>query len=251
MTDEVNSLEEKDSKEGLQRLLDTSYPLLQKFRDTCPGTYKHSQALSSIVEGIAITLGLDVIKLKIAAQYHDVGKMFCPKYFTENQLEDDNPHDKLSPLMSYSIITRHVSDSVVILINDRNFPRDIIEIISQHHGQSVVRYFFEKSGTDVEDVFRYKTAKPTCIESAILMVCDHVEATSRSLAQADKLGDPQAVIERVINHLIDDSQLDDVYLRLGDLKKMKIALSKELEGTFQKRIDYGTVKEEVKEVGVE
>lgn len=247
MTEENNSSNgeevKKEIKEGLQPLLDSTYPLLQKFRDSCPGTYKHSQALSSMIEGVALSLGLEVTKMKVAAQYHDIGKMFCPKYFTENQLEDDNPHDKLTPLMSYNIITRHVSDSVAVLINDHNFPRDLIEIISQHHGQSILKYFFKKSGTDVDDAFRYKTAKPTCIESAVLMICDHIEATSRSMVQSNKY-DPTEVIETTISGLIDDGQLDDVVMRLGDLKKIKVALAKELEGTYQKRVDYDKAEED-------
>lgn len=241
-----NGVEEKELKEDLKELLDSTYPLLQKFRDICPGTYKHSQALASMVEGIALSLGLDVTKMKVAAQYHDIGKMFNPKYFTENQVDDENPHDNLKPHMSYNIITRHVSDSAAILINDHNFPRDIIEVISQHHGNAVLKYFFDKSSSNVEDNFRYKTAKPTCIEAAILMICDHIEATSRSLIQANKF-DPTDVIESTINGLIDDGQLDEVYMRLGDLKKIKEALAKELEGTYQKRVDYDKAKEEAKE----
>ena len=240
---EENGSNTEEKKEGIQQLLESTYPLLQKFRDACPGTYKHSQALASMMEGIALSLGLDVQEMKIAAQYHDIGKMFNPKHFTENQLEVENPHDKLTPRVSYNLITRHVSDSVVILINDPNFPRDIIEIISQHHGNSVLKYFFEKSGSDVEDAFRYKTAKPTCVESAVLMICDHIEAMSRALIQAGKF-DATNVIETTISSLIDDGQLDDVVMRLGDLKKIKEALAKELEGTYQKRVDYDKAKEE-------
>lgn len=245
MADEngVTNGEPKEIKEGLQLLLESTYPLLQRFRDACPGTYKHSQALASMSEGIALSLGLDTTKMKVAAQYHDVGKMCNPKYFTENQLEEENPHDKLTPFVSYNIITRHVSDSVMILLNDRNFPRDIIEMIGQHHGQSLLKYFFTKSGSNVEDSFRYKTAKPTCVESAVLMICDHIEATSRSLIQSGKF-DTTNVIETTISGLIDDGQLDDVVMRLGDLKKIKEALAKELEGTYQKRVDYDRAKEE-------
>ena len=230
-----------EEKEGLQQLLDSAYPLLQKFRDTCPGTYKHSQALSSMIEGVAMVLGLDVTKMRVAAQYHDIGKMFSPKYFAENQIEDENPHDKLTPLMSYIIITRHVSDSVAILINDHNFPRDIVEIISQHHGTSVLKYFFKKSDSDVEDGFRYKMSKPTCVESAVLMVTDQIEAASRSLIQSGNF-DSTEVIETIINGAIDDGQLDEVYMKLGDLKRIKEALAKELEGSHQKRVSYQNVK---------
>jgi len=190
-----------------------------------------------------MSLDLDVTKMKVVAQFHDIGKMLNSKYFTENQLDDENPHDKLSALMSYNIISRHVSDSTMLLINEHSFPRDIIEIISQHHGTSVVKYFFNKSGIDVEDAFRYKTPKPTCVESAVLMVADNIEASSRSLVQAGRY-DPTELIEVTINGLIDDGQLDEVYMKLGDLKRIKEALAKELEGTYQKRVDYEKSKKE-------
>jgi len=226
-------------------LLDSSYPLLQQLREACPGTYKHAQAVMAMVETISLALELDVDKMKVAALYHDVGKMFNPKFFTENQLEDENPHDAMEPAISYQYITRHVSDTAMVLLNDPNFPRDIIEIAIQHHGTNVVKYFFDKSGSDDHDSFRYKSQAPSCVESAVLMIADHVEATSRSLSQRanDKLN-PLEIIENTINGLVDDGQLDAVYMRLGDLKKIKVALSKELEGIYQKRIDYGEAKKE-------
>lgn len=237
MSDHLDDRNSSDESSPIAKLLDTQYPLLSKFRELCPGTFKHSQALSSMVEGVSISLNLDNDLMRLAATYHDIGKIFNPKYFTENQLEDEDTHKTLDPKVSYEIITRHVSDSVMILINDTNFPRKVIEIISQHHGQTVLKYFFKKSGKQVEDLFRYKTSKPTCIESAVLMICDSVEATSKSYIQAG-IFDPVKIIESTINGLIDDSQLDDVIMRLGDLKKVKLALGKELEGTYQKRVDY-------------
>ena len=251
MSDEAvkpNGEQEKVEKDILNELLDSSYPLLQKFRETCPGTFKHSQALAGMVEGISIALGLNTTFMKVAATYHDVGKMFNPKYFTENQLEDENPHEKLDPLISYQIITRHISDTALILLNDANFPRELIKIATQHHGNHVLRYFFDKSEKDVEDLFRYKGERPTCVEAAILMICDSIEARSRSEVQAGKGNfDPTNVIEDTINSLLSDGQLDDVVMRLGDLQKIKDALAKELEGTFQKRVDYKKAKEEDKE----
>lgn len=231
----------------IKELLDSKYPLLQEFREKCPGTFKHSQSLSSMIEGVAMALDLDEHRMKAAALYHDVGKMFNPKYFTENQLEDENLHDNLDPKVSYEIITRHVSDSVIVLLNDPNFPRDIIEIISQHHGTTILKYFHTKSGEPEED-YRYKTTRPKTIEAMVLMVCDHIEATSRSLVQAGKFS-PKKVIKNTINGLIDDSQFDDVTMKLGDLKRIKQALAKELEGVYQKRVDYdeaeGREEEEV------
>lgn len=231
-------------REELSHLLDSSYPLLQKLREHCPGTYKHSQSLASMVEGVSLVLGLDGIFMKASALYHDIGKLNNPKYFTENQLEDDDdPHKKLDPWISFQIISRHVPDTVNILLNDGNFPRDIIELVSQHHGNSVVKYFFDKSGSDLDDLYRYKCSKPTCVESAVLMICDYIEAKSRSLFQAGKYN-AKDVIESTITDLLNDGQLDEVVMRLGDLKKIKEALAKELEGIYQKRVDYAEAKEE-------
>jgi putative nucleotidyltransferase with HDIG domain len=234
-----------DDRHELSELLDTSYPLLAKFREACPGSYKHAQALAAMVEGISLVLDLDVTYMKVAAYYHDIGKMHNPKYFTENQLEGEDLHEELDTWISYQIITRHVSDSVSILINDSNFPIDLIRIISQHHGTGVLKYFFNKSGIEDADTYRYRNSKPTCVESAVLMIADHVEATSRSLFQSGRL-EPVEVIDNTINELIDDGQLDEVYMRLGDLKQIKDALAKELEGTYQKRVDYDKAKEDRK-----
>ena len=240
----VNEENQNGEKESLSFLLETSYPLLQKLREICPGTFKHSQALVGLVEGVTISLGLDVTFMKVSAQYHDVGKMISPKYFTENQLDDENPHDKLDPIISYQLISRHIADTALILLHDDNFSRELIQITCQHHGTSILQYFFEKSGSDVEDHYRYKCEKPTCVEAAILMICDQIEARSRSEIQAGKGKiDPTNIIEDTINHLLSDGQLDEVVMRLGDLQKIKDALAKELEGTFQKRVDYKKAKE--------
>ena len=230
-------------KESLGIILDSNYPLLKAFRDRASGTYKHSQNLASMVEGVSMELELDVPFMKAAALYHDVGKMFHPRYFSENQVEEENPHDKLDAYVSYLIITRHVSDTALILMQDENFPRKLIEIACQHHGQNVVRYFFDKSGSEVEDTFRHKGKKPTCIESMVLLVCDSIEARSRSEMKEDTF-DPKAIIEETINELLEDFQLENVVMRLGDLQKMKSALAKELQGTYQKRVDYAKAKKE-------
>jgi len=241
--DEELPLNDKNGKdklvdrEDLKLLLDSSYPILHQFRELCPGTFKHSQSVHLWIENIALSLGLDTVLMKVAALYHDVGKMFNPKYFSENQLENENPHDTLDPFTSYNIITRHVSDSVMILLNDINFPRNVIRIISQHHGTTVLKYFYNNTDRVDKDVFRYKSTKPSCVESAVLAICDQVDATSRSLIQANKF-DPSLVIESTISGLIDDGQLDDVMMRLGHLKKIKESISKDLEGTYQKRVDY-------------
>jgi len=245
MTKEEAPIESGEVENLYDKLLDSSYPLLQQFREVCPGTYKHAQAVMAMVETISLALELDVLKMKVAALYHDIGKMFNPKLFTENQRENENPHDDLDPEISYQYITRHVSDTALILLADANFPRELIEIATQHHGTNVVKYFFVKSGSDDRDAYRYKSQQPSCVESAVLMIADHVEATSRSISQQDGVKlNPLEIIENTINGLVDDGQLDSVYMRLGDLKKIKEALAKELEGIYQKRVDYGEAEKE-------
>jgi putative nucleotidyltransferase with HDIG domain len=231
----------EDEKEELLHLLDSSYPLLQQFREVCPGTYKHSQAVSAMIESVSVALGLDVTFMKVVAMYHDIGKINNPKFFTENQLENDkNPHDDLDPWISSQIISRHVSDSVNILLNNEKFPRKMIEIISQHHGTSVIRYFFNIAENKDDANYRYKCTKPASIEAAVLAVCDRLEAITRSYVQNNKYNNnPTEVINDVINELLEDEQLDDVTIKLGDLKKFKTVLNKELEGMYSKRIDYG------------
>jgi len=244
MSDDVvpNGEEKKDI---LKELLESSYPLLQKFREICPGTYKHSQAIASMIEGISLDLGLDVTFMKIASFYHDIGKMMNPQCFSENQLDDENIHDKLDPKISFQLISRHVADTAFILLHDGNFPADLIRIATQHHGTTIMRYFFEKSGSDVEDHYRYKGSRPTCIESAILMICDCLEARTRSEAQNRQSEfNPSILIEDTINNLLTDGQLDEVYMKLGDLQKIKDSLAKELQGTYQKRVDYKKAEKE-------
>ena len=250
MAEEHTQNGEKEKESSLKELLETSYPLLQRFREICSGTYKHSQAIAAMIEGISLDLDLDVTFMKIAATYHDIGKMMNPNCFTENQLDDENMHDKLDAKISYQLISRHVSDTTFILLHDGNFPEDLIRIASQHHGTSVMKYFFDKSGSDVDDYFRYKGTKPTCVESAVLMICDCLEARTRSEAQKRQSSfDPRIIIEDTINELMVDGQLDDVVMRLGDLQKIKDALAKELQGTYQKRVDYKKAKEEASENG--
>jgi len=239
----ANSKESLDVEDfDLKILLDSSYPLLKEFRDKCPGSFKHSQSVLSMIEGISLSLDLDVNVMKVMAQYHDIGKMENPEYFTENQLDDENPHDKLDPLMSYQIITRHVSDTAMILTDDDNFPKDIIKKMIQHHGTTVLQSFFHAAESDNEDLFRYHSSKPSSIEAMLLMICDNIEARSRSYLQHGKEFNPSDVIDDAIDSLMKDGQLDA--LTLGDLRKIKEALGKELEGTYQKRVRYPDDKQQ-------
>jgi putative nucleotidyltransferase with HDIG domain len=240
--DESKPKESIDEGFDLKQLLDSSYPLLKQFRDACPGTFKHSQAVMTMIEGISLTLDLNVTEMKVMAQYHDIGKMLNPKYFTENQLEDENLHDNLDPLISYQMITRHVSDTAMILIGDDNFPKDLIKRMCQHHGTTVLKFFYDKAEDLDKDAFRYNSQKPSSIEAMLLMICDNIEARSRSYIQNGKEIDPTDVIDMAMKGLMSEGQLDA--LTIGDMRRIKEALAKELEGTYQKRVSYPEDKEE-------
>lgn len=232
-------MEEKGQTiEDYKQYLESDFPLLEKFREIAPGSFKHSQNVADMCELIAKELGLDQDKMKVAGLYHDVGKMLNPQMFTENQ-DDENPHDKLEPNISYQIISRHLSDSILILFN-YDFPNDIIKTISQHHGNTIVKYFFDKSGSEIEDNYRYKCKQPETDEAAILMIVDSVEATARSLASVNgKMETSEKrheVVDNIIMRLEEDGQLDNI--KVGVLKVIRKILYKELDSLYHRRVAY-------------
>ena len=224
----------------LKPFLDAKHPLLETFRKVAPGTFAHSDNVADLCEAVALDLGLNTDIMSVLGKYHDIGKMNCPDAFSENQNGGGNMHNDLDPMISYQLITRHIGDTAVILLNEPGFPRLLIEMVTQHHGDTVLRFFANKSKATVEDVFRYKCKKPQTIESAVLMICDSVEATARSLHVNGKLEtteERKSVVNNTINRLMDDDQLDDV--KVGDLKKVRRVLYKELENRYHKRELYG------------
>jgi len=220
---------------------DPKFPLLDKFRELAPGSYKHCQNVANICEAIGAELNLNTEILRCAALYHDIGKINNPKYFTENQ-DDDNVHDRLDPFISCQLITRHVGDGVIYLLKIPDMPSSVIEIVSQHHGDTIMQAFFNKSKNKTEDRFRYKCARPSSDEALILMIVDSVEATARSLSISEK---PNNFIKTAINgtieRLVDDNQLNA--MRVGTLKLTKKILIKELEGIYHKRVSYDKEEE--------
>ena len=129
----------------IKKFLDPSFPLFDKFREIAPGTLRHCQNVANLCESVAIELGLDVDVMKLSALFHDVGKINNPKFFTENQNGEGNPHDDLDPFVSHAIITRHVGDSILILLQFEDFPREVLEIISQNHGNTVLKIIANKT----------------------------------------------------------------------------------------------------------
>lgn len=229
--------EAKESK--LKKLLDTSFQPLERFRDEAPGTYKHCQNVASMCESIASELGMETDLVKCAAMYHDIGKMLHPLAFSENQNGSGNLHDDIDPLLSYHIITRHVGDGVNILLDIGDMPREVIEIVSQHHGSTVLRQFMNKAGEKDVSKWRYRCKAPQTTEAAILMIVDSVEATARSFYGNGKLNtdeDRKNLVSSTIERLIDDGQLDE--MKIGIVKVIKRILNKELATMFHKRESY-------------
>jgi len=222
--------------------LDSQFPLWVEFREKAPGSYKHTQSLSNIVDNVASSIELESSELALSAKFHDIGKMWFPQAFTENQGKE-NIHDNLDPWISYQLLTRHVSDTVSILVA-HNFPIGVIRMASQHLGTTVLRSVCEvaqkiKPNTN-EDDFRYKTEKPTTVEALILMLCDQVEATSRSIYIDQKKDvEPDVFIGNIFNKLMMDGQFDNVELKLGHLSKIQRALAEDVAGNYQKRLKYG------------
>ena len=232
---------EKEDKEKsiYKEIIDPDYPLLVEFKERAPGTYRHSNNILTFCESISKTLGLNTDLMRAAALYHDIGKMNHPKVFSENQNGSGNIHDSLEPKTSYHLITRHVGDGILILLQIPDMTIELLNIISQHHGNTVLKYFYDKDDVD-EDKYRYKCHAPTTLESSVIMIADSVEATTRSLHNNGKMGDndndKMKIIEKTVNRLINDDQLDE--LTVGSLKKIKNVLYKELQTMYHKRVDY-------------
>jgi len=215
---------------------------LERFKEHAPGTFKHCQTVAILCDSVAKELGINSEDLVMAATFHDIGKCFNPNYFIENIADGENPHDKLDPPISFQIISRHVSDSVLRLVQ-MNVPTNIIRIVSEHHGNTLVKVIFAKAkekynGGTVEEHYRYKSMTPSSVESAILMCVDVVESATRSMHNSGKLDDIPSVISKLLDGLIDDTQLD--ILKLGELRIIKKVLISEIKDMYHKRINYDT-----------
>lgn len=228
----------------LLELSNMNLPLLKELAVSAPGTYHHSVVVGTLAEKAAEAIGVNPLFARVSAYYHDIGKLRQPHYFVENQKDGNNPHDALSPSMSALILVSHVKDGVAYA-NEHGLPQPLIDAIPQHHGTRLIRFFYEKArqtaiedGREVDEgEFRYPGPKPRSKETAILMLADGVEATSRTLADASpaKL---RAMIRRSIQEVVDDDQLTECALTLEDLSKTADAFLSVLAGMHHQRIEY-------------
>jgi putative nucleotidyltransferase with HDIG domain len=203
--------------------------------------------VSSLVESTAKAVHANPLLAKVAAYYHDIGKMKMPLYFVENQTDGVNKHEKLAPSMSSLILIAHAKDGVELAKNHK-LGVEIRDIIQQHHGTSLISYFYDKAkkqaekkagkAVDVkEEAFRYPGPKPQSKEAALVMLADVVEAASKTLVEptAARI---QGLVQKMINKVFSDGQLDECDLTLKDLHEIAKGFNKTLSGIFHHRIEY-------------
>ncbi|MDR1001499.1 MAG: HDIG domain-containing protein [Clostridiales bacterium] len=229
-------------------LTNPNNPLLRRLALEAPGTYHHSLLVANLAETAAYNIGTDANLARVGGYYHDIGKLKAPSYFIENQL-GSNPHDTIAPKKSAEIIIDHVRYGLE-LANKNKLPQRICDFIAQHHGNSVINYFYCKAkdsfgGEDVsQDDFRYPFDNPTSKETAIVMLADIVEAAMRTLMKTSKSSDNiEKAIKKLIHGRLEDGSLNDSQLTLSDLEKIAISFGKVLKGMNHDRIAYPAMEE--------
>jgi cyclic-di-AMP phosphodiesterase PgpH len=225
------------------RLLEAAspaHPLMKQLITRAPGTYTHSVATANLAEAAADHIGADALLARVGSYYHDVGKIRRPVYFFENQQSGFNPHDEARPQLSAMIITAHVNDGVE-LAKRYNLPPKIISIISQHHGTSLVRYFYNKAAAMDAGVFeadyRYQGEKPNSKEAALVMLADSCEAAVRALQRPTEAR-VTAVVRSVVEEKLSDGQLDEAMLSVGDMEGIVETYSAMLTSMYHARCEY-------------
>jgi putative nucleotidyltransferase with HDIG domain len=228
----------------LLELANMNTPILRELMIQAPGTYHHSIIVGNLVEAAAEEITANPLLGRVAAYYHDIGKIKKPQYYVENLSGQENRHDKLAPSMSALVLMAHVKDGVD-LAREWKLGEALTDIIQQHHGTSLIKFFYDKAKNkadpDVQQVderdYRYPGPKPQNREAALIMLADAVEAASRTLA------DPtpariQGMVQKIINNIFIDGQLDECELTLKDLNNIAKSFNRILSGIFHHRVDY-------------
>lgn len=225
----------------LLELASLEQPLLRELRDKAPGTYFHSQQVGHLAEEAALAIGADPLLARVAGYYHDIGKLSKPEFFIENQDGVDSLHTQINPTLSARIIAAHVREGVELARRHR-LPTAVCDIIAQHHGTTLITYFYYQAvngGHDpvLEQHFRYEGPKPQTREAAIVMLADSVEAASRVLGDV-----PPARLANFVHEIIEmrrqDGQLDECNLTFHDLKLIEEAFVRLLVASRHRRIEY-------------
>ena len=225
-------------------LANLNSPLLRDLMIKAPGTYHHSVVVGNLVEGAAESINANPLLARVAAYYHDIGKASKPLYFIENQGGEENRHDKLTPSMSALILISHIKEGAE-QAREKHLGQPIIDIIRQHHGTALIKFFYERAKTQAEATgqtieekdFRYPGPKPQTREAGIVMLADCVEAASRTLINPtpDRI---QGMVQNIINRIFTDGQLDECELTLKNLHEIARSFNRILNGIFHHRVDY-------------
>ncbi len=226
----------------LLEISNPNHPILKKLLLEAPGTYHHSVIVGNLSENAANAIGANGLLARVSAYYHDIGKLKSPYLFKENQIGLENPHDRMKPSLSAIIIKSHVKNGIDIAL-EAKLPQEIIQAIEQHHGTTLIRFFYHKAINEdsktpvVEENYRYDGRKPQTKETAIIMLSDCVEAAVRSMAEpnGDKI---EQLIHKIIKEKLNDGQLEECDLTLKDLEKIASSFKTVLIGIFHERIEY-------------
>jgi len=237
-------------------LASSSQPVLRRLLVEAPGTYHHSVMVASLAERAAEAIGADTLLTRVAAFYHDLGKLTNPGAFIENQAGGENPHDQLDPETSAQILKAHVADGIDLAYR-AGLPKAVIAFIPQHHGTAVMSYFYARAreqaaephgglatpegrkAADAVDVrkFRHAGPKPQTREAALIMLADGVEASVRSLSARDEQA-IRAMVNRIMDERLSDGQFDECDLTLRDLDRIREAFVGQLLGMYHQRVAY-------------
>ncbi len=226
---------------SLLELSDTNSKLLKEMAENAPGTFHHSLNVANLGEACASEIGANALLVRVGALYHDIGKLKQPTYFTENQKTSVSPHDELDPIESAEIIINHRAYGIEIA-KKNNLPDRIIDFIRTHHGTSLVYYFFMKQqsidGENVEEKkFRYPGPKPFNKETAILMMCDSVEAASKSLKEPNtKI--INEFVEKIIDKQVEEKQFLNADVTFREIEQIKKILKGKLKNIYHLRVEY-------------
>ncbi len=225
---------------SLLELSDTNSKLLKELSNKAPGTFHHSLNVANLAEAAANEIGANAMLSRVGALYHDIGKMKNPTFFTENQSTGINPHNDLSPKESADIIIEHVINGIE-LAKKNNLPDRVIDFIRTHHGTNLVYYFYHQELKQNEDVsredYQYPGPKPFSKETALLMMCDSVEAASKSLKEptSSKLDE---FVEMIINRQMEGQQFINANITFKEIEAIKKVLKHKLANIYHLRIEY-------------
>jgi putative nucleotidyltransferase with HDIG domain len=227
----------------LLELSDMSHPLLKELALKAPGTYLHSHLVGNLAEAACESIGANALLARIGSYYHDIGKIEKAEYFSENETSVRSKHERLKPSMSSLVIGNHVKEGVD-LAQRYHLNRQVIDIIQQHHGTSLMYFFYKRAleemaadGPLKEQDYRYLGPKPQTKEAAVVLLADSVEASSRTLSDPTP-GKIRNMVQRIINNKFIDNQLDECDLTLRDLYKISEAFVRVLIAAFHVRTEY-------------